>query len=110
MKLISGIIWNRIFKGMKLQMDATLQYAKGNEEEGWWKEVNPEDKKIDSSYNTYLHVGLPPAPIANPGIAAIDAAYNPEKTECLFYLHDKKGKIHCSRTYEEHKKNIAIYY
>lgn len=110
MKLISGIIWNRIFKGMKLQMDATLQYAKGNEEEGWWKEVNPEDKKIDSSYNTYLHVGLPPAPIANPGIAAIDAAYNPDKTECLFYLHDKKGKIHCSRTYEEHKKNIAVYY
>ena len=50
MKLISGIIWNRIFNGMKLQIDATLQYAKGSEEEGWWEQVDPSDKKIDSLY------------------------------------------------------------
>lgn len=109
MALISGIIWNRIFNGMKLQVDATLQYAKGNEEDGWWGEVNPEDKKIKSSFNTYLHEGLPPGAIANPGIAAINAAYNPKKTSCLFYLHDKKRRIHCAKTYEEHKKNIEIY-
>lgn len=109
MTLISGIIWNRIFSGMKLQMDATLQYAKGSEEDGWWKEVTPEDKKIKSSYNTYLHVGLPPGAIANPGLDAISAAFNPQKTDCLFYLHDKNRKIHCAKTYEEHKKNIAIY-
>ena len=109
MALISGIIWNRIFSGMRLQVDATLQYAKGNEEDGWWEEVNPEDKKIKSSYNTYLHVGLPPGAIANPGIAAINAAYNPQKTSCLFYLHDKKRRIHCAKTYEEHKRNIEIY-
>ena len=90
MNLISGIIWNRIFSGMKLQIDATLQYAKGNEGDGWWEEVNPEDKKIKSSYNTYLYPGLPPGAIANPGFAAISAAYNPTKTDCLFYLHDKK--------------------
>ena len=110
MKLISGIIWNRLFNGMKLQMDATLQYAKGSEEKGWWEQVKSSDKKIDSSYNTYLHVGLPPTPIANPGLAAIEAAYNPLKTSCLYYLHDKKGIIHCSKTYEEHKKNIDRYY
>ena len=110
MKLISGIIWNRLFNGMKLQVDATLQYAKGSQELGWWGQVNPVDKKIDSSYNTYLHKGLPPSPISNPGLAAIDAAYNPIKTSCIFYLHDKKGNIHCTKTYEEHKKNIARYY
>ena len=109
MPLISGIIWNRIFGGMKLQVDATLQYAKGNVEDGWWEEVNPEDKKIKSSYNTYLYTGLPPSAIANPGFSAISAAYNPQKTDCLFYLHDKKRKIHCAKTYGEHKKNIDIY-
>lgn len=109
MALISGIIWNRIFNGMKLQIDATLQYAKGNEEDGWWGQVSSEDKKIKSSYNTYLYAGLPPGAIANPGFAAINAAYNPQKTSCLFYLHDKNRKIHCAKTYEEHKKNIEIY-
>src|SRR3989344_3245137 len=92
MNLISGIIWNRIFSGMKLQIDATLQYAKGSEEGGWWEQVNPEDKKIKSSYNTYIHVGLPPGAIANPGLSAISAAYNPQKTNCLFYLHDRNRK------------------
>ncbi len=110
MKLISGIIWNRIFAGMKLQIDATLQYAKGNEEDGWWGEVNPEDKNIESAYNTYLHAGLPPGPIGNPGLAALDAVYNPQKTDCLFYLHDKNRKIHCAKTYEEHKQNVEKYY
>jgi len=109
MNLISGIIWNRIFSGMKLQIDATLQYAKGSEEDGWWEQVVSADKKIRSSYNTYLYVGLPPGAIANPGLAAISAAYNPQKTNCMFYLHDKNRRIHCAVTYEEHKKNIAIY-
>ncbi len=110
MALISGIIWNRIWSGMKLQIDATLQYAKGSEEEGWWQLVYPEDKKIKSEYNTYLNKGLPPSAIANPGRDAIYAAYHPKKTECLFYLHDKKRKIHCSKTYEQHKELIKKYY
>lgn len=109
MNLISGIIWNRIFAGMKLQIDATLQYAKGSEEDGWWGEVSSADKKIKSAYNTYLNTGLPPGPIANPGLAAISAAFNPAKTDCLFYLHDKNRQIHCAKTYEEHKKNIDLY-
>lgn len=109
MRLISGIIWNRIWAGMKLQMDATLQYAKGSEEEGWWPRVESEDKGIDSEYNTYLYKGLPPGPIANPGLEALKAAYNPAQTKCMFYIHDKKRRIHCAETYEEHKKNIAKY-
>ncbi len=110
MKLISGIIWNRLFTGMTLQIDSTLQYAKGSEEDGWWEKVSPNDKNINSTYNTYLYSGLPPSPIDNPGLAAIDAAYNPQKTSCLFFLHDKNGKIHCSVTYEQHLKNIKLYY
>lgn len=109
MNLISGIIWNRIFSGMKLQIDATLQYAKGSEVDGWWTQVTSADKKINSSYNTYLYVGLPPGAIANPGLAAIKAAYNPQKTNCLFYLHDKNKQIHCAVTYAEHQKNIRTY-
>ena len=110
MKLISGIIWNRLFGGMPLQIDATLQYAKGTEEDGWWRQVTSKDKKIDSPYNTYTNKGLPPGAIANPGLAAIDAAYNPQKTTCLFYLHDKRKQIHCAKTYQEHKRNIERYY
>jgi len=107
MKLISGIIWNRVFLGMKLQIDATLQYAKG-EEELWWPQVDPRDKQIESPFNTYKYI-MPPSPIASPGLSAIEAAYNPQKTSCLFYLHDKYRRIHCSRTYEEHKQKIKKY-
>jgi UPF0755 protein len=109
MRLISGIIWNRLFAGMKLQMDATLQYAKGTPAD-WWPPVDPADKNIDSPYNTYLYPSLPPTPIANPGIAAISAAYNPQTTSCLYYLHDKNGIIHCSATYAGHLANISKYY
>lgn len=110
MRLISGIIWNRIFNGMSLDIDATLQYAKGTEKIGWWPRVVPDDKYIDSPYNTYQNKGLPPSPISSPSIAAIQAALNPKKTECLFYLHDKRRNIHCSVTYKEHVANINRYY
>lgn len=109
MKLISGVIWNRIFNGMPLQIDATLQYAKGSEENGWWPPVDAEDKYIESPYNTYQIEGLPPGPIANPGLAAIDAALNPADTKCLFYLHDRNRVIHCASNYETHKKNVRYY-
>ncbi|MBI3633080.1 MAG: endolytic transglycosylase MltG [Candidatus Vogelbacteria bacterium] len=110
MKLISGVIWNRIFKDMSLDMDATLQYAKGNNKNGWWPPVLSEDKYINSPYNTYQNKGLPPTPISNVSIAALKAALNPRKTNCLFYLHDRHGNIHCSVTYQEHKANIKKYY
>lgn len=109
MPLISGILWNRLLKKMKLEVDATVQYARGKTSAGWWAPVKPSDMKIDSPYNTYLNIGLPPHPICNPGMDAIDAALHPEQTTCLFYLHDANRQIHCADTYAEHLKNIDKY-
>ncbi|KND47121.1 MAG: UPF0755 protein [Parcubacteria bacterium C7867-004] len=106
--LIAGILWNRINDGMRLQVDATLQYIRG-EEGNWWPVPNVEDKKIDSPYNTYKYAGLPPHPIANPSIESIEAALNPEKTKCIYYLHDTDGVIHCSPTYAGQVANVNKY-
>lgn len=123
MPLVAGVIWNRLLDGMKLEIDATIQYVRDDvthygearydkqptnysSEGGWWTPIKPADKKIESSYNTYLNKGLPPHPICNPGLDAIEAVLNPVKTECLYYLHDSSGQIHCAKTYEEHQKNI----
>jgi UPF0755 protein len=108
MRLISGVIQNRLKLGMPLQIDATLQYAKGDDGL-WWPRVRSEDKYLDSPFNTYKNSGLPPQPIANPGRAALEAAMNPLTTECLFYLHDKSGNIHCSADYDGHLSNIKSY-
>ncbi len=110
MPIIAGILWNRLLIGQKLQADATIQYAKGKTNGVWWPIVTPSDiKEIDSPYNSYKNAGLPPHPISNPGIDAIKAALNPEETDCIYYLHDSHGQIHCSVTYEEHLENIEKY-
>jgi UPF0755 protein len=109
MPLIAGIIWNRLLIGMRLDIDATLQYARGNTGNGWWAPITVADKQIDSPYNTYLYSGLPPHPICNPGLDAIGAVLNPTETKCLYYLHDSNRQIHCAVTYEEHKVNIEKY-
>ena len=113
MRIVSGIIWKRLFNNMKLQIDATVQYAKANRAKtssNWWPQVIPGDSSIKSPYNTYLHEGLPPTPIANPSVAAVLAALNPIDTPCLFYFHDKKGQIHCTETYAEHTALLKKYY
>jgi len=106
--LIAGVIWNRWLKDMKFEIDATIQYALGKPG-NWWPIIKPEDYKFDSPYNTYLHKGRPPAPICNPGLAAIDAVINSEESEYLYYLHDSEGQIHLAKTYEEHLENIEKY-
>lgn len=108
MRLISGIIHKRLEIGMPLQIDATLQYVKGNEK-NWWPVPMSSDKKIDSPFNTYQNIGLPPSPIATPSKDAIYAALNPMKTDCLFYLHDNLRNIHCATNYTQHKRNIVNY-
>ncbi|MBU4450362.1 MAG: endolytic transglycosylase MltG [Actinobacteria bacterium] len=108
MPLIAGIIWNRWLIDMKFDIDATIQYALG-EPGNWWPIIKVEDYKFDSPYNTYLYKGRPPAPICNPGLAAIDAVINSEESEYFFYLHDSQGQIHLAKTYEEHKANIEKY-
>ncbi|MDE2188363.1 MAG: endolytic transglycosylase MltG [Patescibacteria group bacterium] len=112
MRLLSGIMWNRLFKGMPLQIDATLQYSKANRpsENNWWPAVTANDKFITSPYNTYLHTGLPPTPISNPSVDAILAALNPLNTPCLYYFNDRQGVFHCSKTYDEHVSLIKQYY
>jgi UPF0755 protein len=109
MPLIAGVLWNRLDKNMRLEVDATLQYARGDVGDGWWAPIKVEDKKIDSPYNTYTRAGLPPTPIANPGVASMAAVITPAKTDCLFYLHDTSRQIHCAKTYDEHKINIEKY-
>lgn len=112
MRYISGIIWNRLFSDMRLQLDATLQYVKASNptEPNWWPKVNPRDKFISSPFNTYENAGLPPAPISNPSLAAILATLNPRQTSCLFYFHDDEKAFHCSDTYEEHVEKLKAHY
>ena len=111
MRDISGVIWNRIFTGMNLQIDATLQYAKADGAKGnWWPKPVPDDKYVKSRFNTYRYNGLPPAPIASPSVAAVVAALNPKKTDCLFYFHDSRGRFHCSPDYEGHVKLLKKHY
>jgi UPF0755 protein len=98
---------------MNLQLDATLQYAKAQKSPiagSWWPQVVPKDKYINSPYNTYLHAGLPPTPIASPSVAAVLAALNPVNTPCLFYFHDRNGNFHCTDTYAAHVALLKKYY
>ena len=99
--LVSGILWKRFDKGMKLDVDFTICYIKSREN----KECLPitaEDKKTNSPYNTYLYKGLPPTPISNPGEAALKAAIFPEVSPYWYYLSTPEGKTIFSRTLEEH--------
>ncbi len=107
--LIAGIIWNRLNKGMKLEIDATIQYAMGTPD-NWWPHVTPSDiKNTESPYNTYKIKGLPPTSICSPSLASIIAAVYPEETECFYYLHSRDKQIHCAKTYKEHQENIKKY-
>jgi len=108
MPLIAGIIWNRLFKNMLLQIDASNQYALGKTGD-WWPRIRGADLRVESPYNLYLHKGLPPTSIASPGLDAINAVLNPEATDCYFYLHDNRKQIHCSVTYEKHLEKIKEY-
>ncbi|MBU4479926.1 endolytic transglycosylase MltG [Patescibacteria group bacterium] len=109
MSLIAGILWNRLLQDMKLDVDATLQYARGKTEQGWWAPITPADKQVDSPFNTYKYKGLPPSPISNPGVSAIEAVLFPKETDCIYYLHDSEKQIHCAKTYKEHLQNIETF-
>ncbi|TSC63579.1 MAG: UPF0755 protein, partial [Microgenomates group bacterium Gr01-1014_93] len=108
---VAGILLKRLNIGMKLDVDATVQYALGYQpsEKSWWKRhITKEDKLIDSAYNTYTHRGLPPAPICNPGLASLEAVANANpNTPYLYYYHDSKGNSHYGKTLEDHLENVA---
>lgn len=105
MKIVSGIIQNRLKKNMPLQMDSTLGYFTGKAS----LELTTEDLRLDSPYNTYRVKGLPSGPIGNPGDVAIEAAINPDKNDYLFFLSDKEGVNHYAKSYAEHLKNRKVY-
>lgn len=110
-RLVSGILWNRIKLGMPLQVDATFQYAKGfdTSTSKWWSAPYAQDKLINSPYNTYQVVGLPPAPICSPSLNSLEAAALPETTNYLYYLTGNDGQMYYSVDYPGHLRNIALY-
>ena len=97
--LIAGVLMNRLRLGMKLQCDATVQYALG----GRKPRLMNADLDVASPYNTYLHEGLPPGPINNPGLASIRAALHPRQTDLLYYVARPDGTHIFSRTLAEHE-------
>lgn len=103
--IIASVFYNRIKIGMPLQSDATIQYIFEERK----KSITYEDLKIDSPYNTYKVNGLPPTPIANPGIKSIEAVLYPANTEYLYFVATIEGGNTYSKTYEEHIKNVEQY-
>lgn len=105
-KLISGIFWKRLEIGMALQSDATLSYILENKKPAH----NESELKTNSPYNTYLYPGLPPGPICNPGLIAIEAAIYPEKSDYLYFLTPLDGsRVHYAKNYQEHLNNKYKY-
>lgn len=109
MRMIAGIINNRLAIEQPLQLCASAQYATGKDSNtgSWWLAPSLLDTKVDSIYNTYVHAGLPPAPIAAISLPALQAACDPQANEYYYYLHDDQGVIHYGKTGEDHQKNIS---
>lgn len=105
-KLISGVITNRLRRGMPLQMDPTVIYALGANFQG---KLTHENMSVDSPYNTYKFRGLPPTPIAMVGKEAIDAAAHPQASDYLYFVARGDGSHIFSKTYEEQKQAILRY-
>ncbi|ASA26163.1 aminodeoxychorismate lyase [Paenibacillus donghaensis] len=102
--LVAGVIYNRLKKDQKLEIDATVQYLLDKQKD----RLLYKDLEVESPYNTYKHTGLPPGPISNPGLASIQAALEPEATEYFYYVTKKDGSQgHLfGKTYKEHLANI----
>jgi UPF0755 protein len=112
---IAGVYLNRLEIGMKLEADPTVQYAMGYQSQTgqWWKTpvFLEEYSRVDSPYNTYLYAGLPPGPIASPGLRSIEAVLYPEQHDFLYFVAtpDRSGRHVFARTFEEHAENVRRY-
>lgn len=104
-KKVASVFLNRLDIGMKLDSCATVEYVLGTKK----RILSSEDISIDSPYNTYKNSGLPPTPIANPGLDSIEAVLSPDKTDYLFFFSGKDGKTYFSKTQEEHEEKKAKY-
>ncbi len=97
---IAGVIYNRLQEGMPLQVDATVLYSLGRHKD----QVLLKDLEVESPYNTYRNTGLPPGPIASPGLTSLSAALQPEDHNYFYYVATSDGHHVFSRTYAEHLK------
>lgn len=102
-KRIAGVLVNRLRKGMLLQFDPTVIYAMGDQYVG---RINKADLQISELHNTYMHKGLPPTPIAMPGLNAIEAALNPEEHDYYYFVARGDGTHIFSKTLEEHHRAV----
>lgn len=104
-KIVAGILWNRLARGMLLQVDAVFGYIYDRDT------FSPSfaDLQVQSPYNTYLHKGLPPTPINNPGLDSLRAVLNPTKTDYVYYLTGKDNLMHYATTYAGHRENQRRY-
>jgi len=103
--LVSGVLWNRIKLGMRLQVDASFSYLFGKTS----AQITLTDLAFDSPFNTYKYAGLPPRHMSHPGLVAMTAALHPTATQYLYYLSDNGGKMHYAKTFTEHKLNKEKY-
>jgi len=104
--LIGGVLVNRLRIGMRLQVDPTIIYGLGASFDGNLKRSHLVE---DGPYNTYMRAGLPPTPIAMPGLASLRAAMRPGKTDAMYYVSRNDGSSQFSRTLEEHNRAVAKY-
>ncbi len=104
-QIISGILWKRFDSGKMLQVDASFLYLLDKKS----SDLTVDDLNIDSPYNTYKYKGLPPGAVSNPGLDAIVAALHPTATPYWFYLYGNDGNMHYAVTFDEHKRNKALY-
>jgi len=105
MNQVSGVIYRRLERGMRLQCDVTIRYALKK----YRKHLTYRDLEFDSPYNSYLHNGLPPGPICCPGRDALEAAFRPDDSTYLYFVSKKDGTHHFSRTLAEHNRAVAKY-
>jgi UPF0755 protein len=107
---IASVYLNRLDNGIKLDADPTIQYALGQPDD-WWPQITIEHYTVvDSPWNTYLYAGLPPSPIANPGLGAIQAVLVPDETDFLFFMRDcdaDDGSHLFATNQEQHLANYA---
>lgn len=110
---VASILLKRLKEEWHLNIDATIQYELGYQtaEKRWWKkELSVDDLQIDSPYNTYKVIGLPPGPICNPGLESLSAVANADaSTPYWYYVSDSDGKLHFAKSLEEHNQNIEKY-
>jgi UPF0755 protein len=104
--LIAGVFVNRLKTGMLLQTDPTVIYGMGDKYDG---KIHKKDLETDTPYNTYTRAGLPPTPIALPGVASLQAALAPEKTDALYFVSRGDGTSHFSASLNEHNKAVNQY-